>query len=113
MKQRILIVSCTISLATRAIAQVGAVDPNRPHPEHEYDYEYQQEHEKKQKYTCPMHPEVVVDHPGNCPKARYVAYADVDAIVGEHCRSDEPRRFRHFLVTRFISNVWQNVHVWR
>jgi hypothetical protein len=21
-----------------------------------------------QKYTCPMHPEVVVDHPGNCPK---------------------------------------------
>jgi hypothetical protein len=21
-----------------------------------------------QKYTCPMHPEVVMDHPGNCPK---------------------------------------------
>jgi uncharacterized paraquat-inducible protein A len=22
----------------------------------------------KQKYTCPMHPEVVTDHPGKCPK---------------------------------------------
>ena len=21
-----------------------------------------------QKYTCPMHPEVITDHPGNCPK---------------------------------------------
>ena len=20
------------------------------------------------KYTCPMHPEIVMDHPGNCPK---------------------------------------------
>ena len=26
------------------------------------------EQEKKQKYTCPMHPEVITDHPGNCPK---------------------------------------------
>ena len=27
------------------------------------------EHEQaKQKYTCPMHPEVVMDRPGNCPK---------------------------------------------
>ena len=26
------------------------------------------EHENKQKYTCPMHPEVITDHPGNCPK---------------------------------------------
>src|SRR5207249_3389329 len=27
------------------------------------------EHEEaKQKYTCVMHPEVVMDHPGNCPK---------------------------------------------
>jgi Heavy metal binding domain len=27
----------------------------------------QTEHEK-QKYTCVMHPEVVMDHPGKCPK---------------------------------------------
>ena len=28
----------------------------------------EQEQEKMQKYTCPMHPEVITDHPGNCPK---------------------------------------------
>src|SRR5436190_2477065 len=30
----------------------------------------QQEHaqEKGQKYTCPMHPDVVMNHPGHCPK---------------------------------------------
>jgi hypothetical protein len=47
-----------------AIAKVGAIDPNRPTGEHEYDHEQ----EEKQKYTCPMHPEVITDHPGNCPK---------------------------------------------
>jgi hypothetical protein len=26
------------------------------------------EQEKMQKYTCPMHPEVMTDHPGKCPK---------------------------------------------
>src|SRR4029077_20667606 len=26
------------------------------------------EKEEKQKYTCPMHPEVITDQPGNCPK---------------------------------------------
>jgi len=34
--------------------------------EHEHEYEY--EKNKEQKYTCMMHPEVVTDHPGNCPK---------------------------------------------
>src|SRR5207244_2383507 len=42
---------------TTAIAQ---------HSDHDHDYE--QEQEKREKYTCPMHPEVVTDHPGNCPK---------------------------------------------
>ena len=73
MKTRILILSCAISLAARAIAQVGAIDPfdyrsgqaaNRPHAEHDSDYE----HGQKQKYTCQMHPEVIRDHPGSCPK---------------------------------------------
>src|SRR5207244_7587677 len=49
-----------------AIAKVGAIDPNRPTGEHEHDYDHEQE--EKQKYTCPMHPEVITDHPGNCPK---------------------------------------------
>ncbi len=26
------------------------------------------EHSHNQKYTCPMHPEVVKDEPGKCPK---------------------------------------------
>jgi hypothetical protein len=59
MQKRILILSCTILFATYAIAQVDATDPNRPHRQHE--------HEQKQ-YTCPMHPEVVMHDPGNCPK---------------------------------------------
>jgi Heavy metal binding domain len=61
MKKRILILSCAILFANRAIAQVDATEPNRPNREH-------QEHERKQKYTCPMHPEVVTDDPDNCPK---------------------------------------------
>src|SRR5512132_252368 len=56
-----------------AIAKVGAMespavashplrDPNRQAGEHEHDYDHEQ------KYTCPMHPDVITDHPGNCPK---------------------------------------------
>ena len=44
---------------TTAIAQ---------HSGGEHYHEHEQEKKKKQKYTCPMHPEVVIDHPGNCPK---------------------------------------------
>ncbi len=47
----------SLLMITTAIAQ---------HSDHGHDHE--QEQEKKQKYTCPMHPEVVMDHPGNCPK---------------------------------------------
>ena len=77
MNRQILFFICVIALATSVSAEVGAIDPfgsrsgqalNRPHAEHEHDYEHEQEQEKKQKYTCPMHPEVITDHPGNCPK---------------------------------------------
>ena len=34
----------------------------------EHEHEQKQEHEAKQKYTCLMHPEVITDRPGNCPK---------------------------------------------
>ena len=33
-----------------------------------HEHQTQQEQEKMQKYTCPMHHEVITDHPGNCPK---------------------------------------------
>jgi Heavy metal binding domain len=64
----VLIVSAVALLTLAARAQVGAIDPNRPHGKHEHDHEQEQEQEKKQKYNCTMHPEVVMDHPGNCPK---------------------------------------------
>src|SRR5882724_3948233 len=59
-----ILIASAMTLA--AIAKVGAIDPNRPTGEHEHDYDHEQE--EKQKYTCPMHPEVITDHPGNCPK---------------------------------------------
>jgi hypothetical protein len=62
MPKHILILICATALSTGA--QVGAIDLNRPGSEHDYE----QEHEKKQKYTCPMHPEVVTKQQGNCPK---------------------------------------------
>ena len=73
MQKRIFILISATTLAITAAAQVGAIDPfgsrsgqalSRPGSEHDYE----QQHEKKQKYTCPMHPEVITDHPGNCPK---------------------------------------------
>src|SRR5439155_1396378 len=80
---RILILTTAIALAISVSAQVGAIDLNRPGQENPPPQSYDVagppsvaaathgaagEHEKKQKYTCPMHPEVVMDHPGNCPK---------------------------------------------
>ena len=47
-----------------AVASHPLRDLNRPHGEHDQ----QHEREKQQKYTCLMHPEVITDHPGNCPK---------------------------------------------
>jgi Heavy metal binding domain len=64
MQKRISIPIITLALAISAAAHIGAIDLNRPGGEHDNE----QEHEKKQKYTCPMHSEVITDHPGNCPK---------------------------------------------
>ena len=64
-KEILALVASSVALVTLvARAQVGAVDSDRPHGEHEHDYEQ----ENRQKYTCRMHPEVVMDYPGNCPK---------------------------------------------
>jgi hypothetical protein len=60
----ILLLAITATLVTNITAQVGAIDPNRPQMQHKHA----QQHEVMQKYTCPMHPEVINDHPGNCPK---------------------------------------------
>jgi hypothetical protein len=59
MKKRILILSCAISLGTGVAG---------PPPLAAVTNGVAGEQEKKQKYTCPMHPDVVMDHPGACPK---------------------------------------------
>ena len=64
MNKPILLLAITATLVTNITAQVGAIDPNGPQMQHEHA----QQHEVMQKYTCPMHPEVITDHPGNCPK---------------------------------------------
>jgi len=62
-----ILIASAMTLAISTATQVGAIDLNRPGSEHDYEQEQEQEHER-QKYTCPMHPEVVTDRPGNCPK---------------------------------------------
>jgi hypothetical protein len=68
MQRQIVILISAMALAIGV--QVRATDLNHPHSEHSQDYEHrrEQEQEGKQKYTCPMHPEIVTEHPGNCPK---------------------------------------------
>jgi Heavy metal binding domain len=84
MQKRIFIFTSAITFAMMSAgAQLRATDPfgsssgqalNHPDTEHDpppslsYGVAGQREHEKKQKYTCPMHPDVVANHPGNCPK---------------------------------------------
>jgi hypothetical protein len=51
----ILVTLCAVGAA---VAQTAAAD----------QIAHQHGQQPKQKYTCPMHPEVVTDHPGNCPK---------------------------------------------
>lgn len=83
MQKRIFILISAIALAMSADAQVRATDPfgsssgqtlNHPGTEHDHPPSLtsgvagDREHAKKQKYTCPMHPDVVTNHPGNCPK---------------------------------------------
>jgi hypothetical protein len=65
-RKRICILVSATTLAISAGAKVGATDPNHGYRDHTSEQEH--EHDKKQEYTCAMHPEVVTDHRGNCPK---------------------------------------------
>ena len=55
----IIATAVALSVTNTVIAQ---------HSHHEHEIEQEQGREKMQKYTCPMHPEVITDHPGKCPK---------------------------------------------
>jgi hypothetical protein len=66
MQKRILILVAAIALGTSGlIAQRMDHDQEQPHS---LPSGAAGEQEKKQRYTCVMHPDVVMDHPGNCPK---------------------------------------------
>src|ERR1700704_6112525 len=61
MTKQILILISSVALGTSSTIAQEAVH------KHELEKAPQQE-KQKQKYTCPMHPEVVMDQPGKCPK---------------------------------------------
>ena len=62
MKTHALILICVLALT--AMKQAGATKPYHSDAGHDQE----QEQAKKQKYTCPMHPEIMTEQPGNCPK---------------------------------------------
>jgi len=66
MNRHTLVFTCALTLA--AVVQVAAIDVNRPRRQNEQKQEHEHDQEKKQKYTCLMHPEIITDQPGNCPK---------------------------------------------
>ncbi len=60
----------------------------KEHPEQYLDKETSPPHEtpdRSMTYTCPMHPEVVQDHPGNCPKCGMA----LEPVVGGEERNEE------------------------
>ena len=62
----VLIVSAAaLTMTTMAIGQQSGREHDHPPSQ---DYGAASEQDKTEKYTCVMHPEVVMDHPGNCPK---------------------------------------------
>jgi hypothetical protein len=73
-----IIASAVVLSVTSVVPKVGAIDLNRPTNDYDQEQEHppssrlrragEQQQEKNQKYTCLMHPEVISDHPGNCPK---------------------------------------------
>jgi heavy metal-binding protein len=57
----LLVSAATLTATITALAQHSG-------RAHDHEQKQEQEHEKKPKYTCLMHPEVITDQPGNCPK---------------------------------------------
>ena len=53
----------------------------------EHDHDHEQAHEAK-RYTCVMHPEVISNHPGKCPKCGMQLEPVSDSNVRDHKHSD-------------------------
>jgi len=45
-------------------------------------------------YTCPMHPEVIQDHPGNCPKCNMKLVKKMDMPEGEMHQANDSTNMR-------------------
>ena len=87
--------------------------------------------ESASKYTCVMHPEVIQDTPGKCPKCGMTlvlkkqkdehplaapdarSHGDADAFIHRYCRSDVAREFWDGMGAGLDTDVRQNVHVRR
>src|SRR5438132_3338393 len=70
--------------------------------------ESDQEHEQeKVKYTCPMHPEVVKDHPGECPKCGMTL---VPIKPGRKRPTSNSERIREQAAQRSTSNETHPAH---
>jgi hypothetical protein len=64
MQKQTFLLGIALALAAgTANAQIGAVDSTAHDQKSEHT-----ENQEKPKYTCPMHPEILTDHPGQCPK---------------------------------------------
>lgn len=64
----------------------------------------QQKAPDKATYTCPMHPEVEQDHPGNCPKCSPCP------IGREYPRGGSAVRGVTGLSRLLTNRIWQNSH---
>ena len=65
--------------------------------------------EQKQQYTCPMHPEIIQDKPGNCPKCgmNLVLLKNVEAEShsNHHGHSKSEMQSRHEQHTTPVVNI--------
>jgi len=75
MRKQILILTAAIALGPiGARTEAGTIDPDRPSRSQDHEHPpslhsgVTGEQKQKQRYTCPMHPEIVRAEPGQCPK---------------------------------------------
>ncbi len=63
----------------------------------------QQEKVKGQKYTCPMHPEVVQDGPGSCPKCGMALEPMIVSLEEEEENPEYKDMLRRFIVSSILT----------
>jgi hypothetical protein len=51
--------------------------------------------QKTIKYTCPMHPEIIQNHPGNCPKCGMKLVEKKDVPAKDVLHSNDTSKIKH------------------